>query len=147
MQLLHVPWRNNADPCYNTHGQHACSTNMWLKHMYLALGVKHCWCNNPPYKINIGYTMQWRYIQECMTAKTSLETCMRSARVSNFFKVLCIPLYTNTAWYKVFMPCRCTRQPYKWYVSIFATHCTNACHNDLISDVVSFIGEEREAWK
>ena len=42
------------------------------------------------------------------TAETGLETRARSARVSKVSKVLCIPVYTDTAWYKVFMPCRCT---------------------------------------
>ena len=42
------------------------------------------------------------------TAETGLETHVRSARVSKVSKVLCIPVYTDTAWYKVFMPCRCT---------------------------------------
>ena len=42
------------------------------------------------------------------TAKTGLETRAQSARVSKVSKVLCIPVYTDTAWYKVFMPCRCT---------------------------------------
>ena len=42
------------------------------------------------------------------TAETSLETRVQSARVSKVSKVLCIPVYTDTAWYKVFMPCRCT---------------------------------------
>ena len=46
------------------------------------------------------------------TAETGLETRARSARVSMVSKVLCIPVYTDTAWYKVFIPCsscRCTR--------------------------------------
>ena len=43
------------------------------------------------------------------TAETGLETRARSARVSKVSKVLCIPIYTDTGWYKVFMPCRCTR--------------------------------------
>ncbi len=42
------------------------------------------------------------------TAETGLETRARSARVSKVSKVLCIPVYTDTAWYKVFMPCRYT---------------------------------------
>ena len=42
------------------------------------------------------------------TAETGLETRAPSARVSKVSKVLCIPVYTDTAWYKVFMPCRCT---------------------------------------
>ena len=42
------------------------------------------------------------------TAETGSETRARSARVSKVSKVLCIPAYTDTAWYKVFMPCRYT---------------------------------------
>ena len=48
------------------------------------------------------------YTRMYKTAETGLETRARSARVSKVSKVLCIPVYTDTAWYKVFMPCRCT---------------------------------------
>ena len=83
--------------------------HLWTcgRHSYLESTNSDILLQIPGHKSRLYHAVEV-YTGMYKTAETGLETRARSARVSKVSKVLCIPVYTDTAWYKVFMPCRYT---------------------------------------